>query len=246
MSGARSHANSFRPPRFIHSRNPSAHSSSTDLPQGGDYWRDSSPLGPAHSSRNLRTMPSQSSLLSGPNRGLGAPQPPYMNGGHRVQSMAGLSMWGGGSVYDVPQNQPQPGFMHPQMTGMSGSPMMQPMQMGMPMNPFDSPMMAPVSDGGRQSGFYPQYPAVPGMMGMGAPRGSVMTNLGGYGMMGQGGPGGGAPGMPRGVSAYSLATTTQNHPLAPPPQVNQASSPEDEEVVGVLRRYLATQDLMSV
>lgn len=221
----------------MHSRNPSAHSSTTSLPQGADYWRDSSPLGPSHSSRNLRQMPSQSSLLSGGGRsGYGAPQPPFMSNNNRVPSMAGLSMWGGGSVYDAPQYQPQPGFMHPQMTGMSGgSPMMMP-----PMNPFDSPhqgpMMMPMSDGGRPgSGF---YPPVPGMMGMGAPRGSVMTNLGGYG----GGPTN--PGMPRGVSTYSLATT--NHPLAQPPSVNESSEPGDEEVVSVLRRYLAAQDLMTV
>jgi chitin synthase len=161
-----------------------------------------------------------------------------------VQSMAGLSMWGGGSVYDYPQN--PPGNMHPQMTGMSGgSPMMAPMHMGMlhqqPNNPFDSPMTMPIDANGRQSGYYPQYPAVPSVMGMGAPRGSVMTNLGGYGMMG---PGAASGGMPRGASTYSLATT--NHPLAPAPQVNPASSPGDEEVVSVLRRYLATQDLMSV
>lgn len=146
--------------------------------------------------------------------------------------MAGLSMWGGGSQYDSPQAQ----FIHPQMTGMSTP--------GMPINPFDSPMTMPLDVSGRQSGYYPQYPSVPGMgMGMGAPRGSVMTNLGGYGMMPT--PPQGQAGMPRGVSTYSLATTA-NHPLAPPPQVNQGSSPEDEEVVGVLRRYLATQDLMSV
>lgn len=191
-------------------------------------------------------MPSQSTLRSN----LNAPQPPFMNG-QRVQSMAGLSMWGGGSVYDSPQ---PPGFMNPQMTGMSGgSPMMNPMGMGihpqaqMSTNPFDSPITLPVdASGGRQSGFYPSYPAVPGMMGMGAPRGSVMTNLGGYGMMNQGQGAQGGGGMPRGVSTYSLATTTANHPLAPPLQVNSAKEVDDDEVVGVLRRYLATQDLMSV
>jgi chitin synthase len=171
-------------------------------------------------------MPSQQSLL-------GAPQAGFMNN-QRVQSMAGLSMWGGGSQYDSPQ------FIQPQMTGMSGhSP-----HPAMPMNPFDSPMTMPLDGNGRQSGYYPQYPTVPNMgMGMGAPRGSVMTNLGGYGMMPT--PPQGQVQMPRGVSTYSLATTT-NHPLAPPPQINQGSNPDDEEVVGVLRRHLATQDLMSV
>lgn len=188
-------------------------------------------------------MPSQTSLLSGPGGGrLGAPHPPYMNGANRVPSMAGLSMWGGGSVYDAPQH---PGFSQPNLTGMSGSPSMMPMGMGMPtnpnapVNPFESPVPPMVDP--RQSGFYSPYPAQPSMLGMGAPRGSVMTNLGGFS-----GGGGGVQqgGMPRGMSTYSLATT--NHPLAPLPSVNEASNPGDEEVLSVLKRYLAAQDLMSV
>jgi chitin synthase len=57
-----------------------------------------------------------------------------------------------------------------------------------------------------------------------------MTNLGGM--------------APRAVSSYSLATTS--HPLAQMPEVNQEANPKDEEVLDVLRRYLAGQDLMSV
>lgn len=73
-------------------------------------------------------------------------------------------------------------------------------------------------------------PQQPGMLGMGAPRNTVMPGLAGQ----------------RGVSSYSLATTA--NPLMPsaPPQPSDNPSPSDDEVLGVLRRYLGSQDLMSV
>lgn len=223
---------------------------------GGDYWRDSSPLGPSHSSRNLREQTSNRSLQpSGHNS-------PYMLGQQgRVHSMAGLSMWGPGSNYGGPgghdPNAQQAGFMHPMMTGQShnnpfdspGSEMgsmraptfyppyaSSPLSMGMGMG---MPMMSPQQ--------YPQQPH-PGMMGMGAPRNTVLSNLGGMAAQG-------APGLPTRMSTFSLATTANplggggglggvggGAPLVP----NESSSPGDEEVVGVLKRYLASQDLMSV
>ena len=77
--------------------------SHTDLPAGADYWRDSSPLGMKHSSPNLRHAASHEQL--------GARS--------RVQSMAGLSMWGPGSVMGDAPSHPAP-FLTPMMTGMSG------------------------------------------------------------------------------------------------------------------------------
>lgn len=75
-----------------------------------------------------------------------------------------------------------------------------------------------------------------------APRNSVMTNLGGMGM-----------GQQARMSSYSLATSANpfasNMNLgagAGELSVNENAEVADEEVLAVLRRYLAQQDLMSV
>ena len=98
-----------RPAPSVHSR------AGSDLPPNIDYWRDTSPLGAAHSSRNLQHMTSQ--YLS--------PQIPMQQhdlARNRYQSMAGLSMWGAGSEIGGPTAMP--------------SPYGQPMPLG---NPFDTP-----------------------------------------------------------------------------------------------------------
>ena len=150
----RSGMNSDR--RYAGSRAPSVHSS-MDLPPGADYWRDSSPLGMNHSSMNLRGLGSTPSLHPSHSNsylgGLGAPR-------SRIQSMAGLSMWGSGSNYD-------PGLIQPMMTG--------PIR-----NPFESPISEHASP--RAPSFYPPY-AQP-MPGMGVPRNSVMSGLGSFGNLG--------------------------------------------------------------
>ncbi|CAD6587719.1 MAG: hypothetical protein TREMPRED_004832 [Tremellales sp. Tagirdzhanova-0007] len=142
--------------RYAGSRAPSVHSS-MDLPPGADYWRDSSPLGMNHSSMNLRGLGSTPSLHPSHSNsylgGLGAPR-------SRIQSMAGLSMWGSGSNYD-------PGLIQPMMTG--------PIR-----NPFESPISEHASP--RAPSFYPPY-AQP-MPGMGVPRNSVMSGLGSFGNLG--------------------------------------------------------------
>lgn len=211
----------------------SMYSSTADLPAGADYWRDSSPLGPNHSSRNLRQMPSNPSLRhSDSNTNLIAPQ-------HRVQSMAGMSMWGPGSDYGAPAEMTQMGppmtqpFLYPNMTGMSG---------GMPPSMYGAP--AGYGYGSPLPSDYALRP--PTMFGpygsQNAPRNSVMTNLGGL--------------EQNRMSSYSLATTMNpfaggtpgapgagfSEPLIP----DEKEDPTDDEVVAVLKRYLAQQDLMSV
>jgi chitin synthase len=189
--------------------------SSVDLPPGADYWRDSSPLGVNHSSRNLRSMGSSPSLRP-PNTNA------FTNSGllaqSRVPSMAGMSMWGGGSVYDGGMGYNQPMNMPPPHAGMYG-------------NPFDSPASEHASL--RPHTLFP--PSGLGM-GMGAPRNSVMSGLGGYGM------------PQTRMSSYSLATTANPLGGGPPlPLIpNGDPKPSDEEVMSVLQRYLAQQDLMSV
>lgn len=196
-----------------------------------------------------------------------------------------------GSMYDLNTQQP----LQPHMTGMSagsmgmGMPMMSPMgmngmnmgmgmgsPMGMPMMPMNMKM-----GGGMMGspGMMPQNPfdnqmgmanmgnmGMGGMgMGMGAPRNTVMTNLGGMAGPGSAGDaasaaGGMEPGqgVDRGMSAYTL----NSHPLAQAQDqtsvqgqgqgqggvqaVNESADPSDAEVVDALRAYLATQDLMRV
>ena len=94
-----------------------------------------------------------------------------------------------------------------------------------------------------------------GGTGPGAPRNSVMTNLnmfgtgtsgGGFGTMGGGGPPSSFPSafgqQQRPMSTFSMATSI--NPLMSAPSQNP--NPTDEELLGVLRTYLSTQDLMTV
>ena len=223
------------------------YSSAADLPAGADYWRDSFPLGPNHSSRNLREMPSNPSLRhSDSQANLMGPQ-------HRVQSMAGMSMWGPGSDYgggagaQMPMGQQHPSmmpFLNPMMTGMSHSSMA-------PQNPYGYTYASPVpSDYGmRPHTMFGPY------ANNAAPRNSVMTNLGQYALGGD---------SQNRMSSYSLATSLPaggaSNPFAggtpgvgvdagvnsEPLVSSDKEDPTDEEVLGVLKRYLAQQDLMSV
>ncbi|WVR03103.1 hypothetical protein IAU60_000093 [Kwoniella sp. DSM 27419] len=239
-------------PYPISNRAPSFHSTVSEMPPGADYWRDSSPLGPNHSSRNLRHADSNSSLRqAGPGMGMG----------NRVQSMAGMSMWGAGSMYDG-----QGQMLNPMMTGGSfaapgseagamrpptfyppqapygyGSPMMMPPMgpmgpMGMPGHMSPMGMLSPMPTGGSGN----MGMGMGGVGGMGAPRNTVMTNLGGMGM------------NPSRMSSYSLATTA--NPLAGDREkdklaglsVDDTEDVEDEAVLEKLRAWLGKQDLMTV
>jgi chitin synthase len=162
----------------------------------------------------------------------------------RVQSMAGMSMWGAGSAYDGGgggMNYAQPPLgMSPAMGMGMGMGMGMPQAPGMYGNPFDSPASEHASL--RPPTF---FPVDNGMMVTGAPRNSIMSGLGGG--MGQQGR----------MSTYSLVTTANplvgggggvgggaggGMGLVP----NGDPRPSDEEILSVLRRYLAQQDLMSV
>ena len=210
-SRATSQASNGQTPRVLPqqrygSRAPSVQSSA-GLPPGADYWRDASPLGVNHSSRNLRELGSNPSLQSNLYaHGLGA---------SRVQSMAGMSMWGSGSNYD-------PGMIRPMMTG--------PYHHGG--QSFDSPMSEHMSL--RPPTLYPPY-VHPAMMGLGAPMNS-MSGLAGYGNLD----------VQDRMSTFSLATTANPLASAAPLMPNGDPNPSDEEVLSVLRRYLASEDLMSV
>jgi hypothetical protein len=66
-----------------------------------------------------------------------------------------------------------------------------------------------------------------------------MSNL-----AGMAGPG---PGMPNPrMSTFSLATTANPLQNVAPPEPSDDPEPSDAEVLTVLRKYLAQQDLMSV
>ena len=141
----------------------------------------------------------------------------------RVQSMAGMSMWGPGSEMGDPAmgggggggmmypqqpfgygGQPPP-FMYPMMTGQSGG--------GGYGSPFASP--APSDYALRPPTMFGQQPGGQGPYGGGAPRNSVMSGLGGYAgsQPGQPQP---SRGPPSRLSSYSLATQGypdgQQHP----------------------------------
>ena len=233
--------------------------SATDLPAGADYWRDSSPLGPNHSSRNLRNMPSNTSLRhsiagSEPNGG----RLPIPMGMPDARSMAGMSMWGPGSEYGGSQRGPEHApFLHPMATGMSNPSMG--MGMGMPMGP-----MGPMGPVGYHNPYGPP-PGVPydylrpqSMMGPyagAAPRNSVMSGLGSYGL-----------GAGTRMSSYSLATTANPFMGQAPASeagvtagapglagvqaeelvVDEREEVPDEEVLETLKKFLAGQDLMKV
>lgn len=151
---------------------------------------------------------------------------------NRIQSMAGMSMWGpgsergdGGMPMQHPQSfSPQVPYLHPMMTGSQAS------YGGL--NPFASPAMS--EQGLRPPTMFPNGPYSGA-----APRNSVMSGLGNYGQMG----------VQDRMSSYSLATTanpfgapTDGPPLSP----TMNPEPSDEEIIDVLKRHLATQDLMSV
>nr|XP_019048130.1 chitin synthase [Kwoniella bestiolae CBS 10118]OCF27060.1 chitin synthase [Kwoniella bestiolae CBS 10118] len=215
-------------PYPISNRAPSFHSSVSELPPGADYWRDSSPLGPQHSSRNLRHAESNPSLRAG------------FNPRDRVQSMAGMSMWGNGSNYDMNNGQ----GLNPMFTGgsfmdngsMRGSTFYPP-----PSQQFGSPMMNPLMMG-MNMGMNPM--GMPGHMSpMNAPRNTVMSGLGGMGGNNQ-----------SRMSSYSLATTAnllgaggERDKLAGL-SIDERSEGEvaDEEVLEKLRGWLGKQDLMNV
>lgn len=167
-----------------------------------------------------------------------------------------MSMWGPGSEYGGSQRGAEHApFLHPMGTGMS-SPSMGPM--GMPMgpmgpagyhNPYGPPPQVPYDYLRPQSMMGPYAGA--------APRNSVMSGLGSYGL------GGGAGAR---MSSYSLATTANPFagagPLGPGSdagtglggagvqaeelKVDEREDVLDEEVLETLRKFLAGQDLMKV
>ena len=134
-----------------------------------------------------------------------------------------------------PMGQPMMPFLQPMMTGMSNPSMVAP-------NPYGYGYASPLpSDYGLRP------PTMFGPYGSNAaPRNSVMTNLGQY-----------ADPQNR-MSSYSLATSAPVNPFAggtpgaasggvsEPLVSSEEESPTDEEVLSVLKRYLAQQDLMSV
>jgi chitin synthase len=149
----------------------------------------------------------------------------------RPPTLAGLSQYGGGP--SLPQ---------------------------LPFMPFGGgPPSAPGSDYGHGfnmgaanpgMGLMPSYTgSMYGMPGMAPPRNSVMTNLNMYG----GGPGSlhgaedlntpASMGQQRPMSTFSMATTVNPFLSSTP---SQNPDPTDEELLGVLRHYLSTQDLMTV
>ena len=150
--------------------------------------------------------------------------------------MAGMSLWGPGSeVGDQAPFPPQQSFMNPMMPGTPGG-------YG---NPFATPAPSEFTQlrSPTMFGPYGQSPLGGPLGGGVAPRNSFMSGLGGYGL-------GGMNDQNR-MSSFSLATTANpfggGAAAAGPPLVpNENSNPGDDEVLGVLRRYLATQDLMTV
>ena len=243
---------SYSHPRSIYNQRPmstsnrpgSIHSSIADVP-GADYYRDASPLGLSHSSRNLREHASRQSLRQSTSSPyLAAPGPGRPGMPDPRQSMAGLSMWGGGSQYGPSGPGSEMYQMHPQMQmQMQQQQMMSPgyfnphapFQPGQQMNPFDSPHSGSEHGSVRGHSFYPPQQGM--HPGMGAPRNTVMSNLAGMAS-------GGMP-NPR-MSTFSLATTANPLQNSVPLEPSDDPSPEDGEVLSVLRRYLAQQDLMSV
>ncbi|KAF8589601.1 glycosyltransferase family 2 protein [Ramaria rubella] len=141
-----------------------------------------------------------------------------------------------------------------------GAPALPPQHFGTPQLP-QMPFM-PVGGGpgsiagGSEFGGMPPmgYPTTPSMYGVGmaaGPRNTVMSNLNmfGSGMGGGSGSFNGAPpsAMPnmgmgqQRMSTFSMATSV--NPFAGP---SMSTDPTDEELLGVLRHYLSTQDLMTV
>lgn len=184
---------------------------------GGDYYRDSSPFGRSSPARgNLRNMPSTSTFHSA----YGADP--------RVQSMAGLSQWGPGSVYGS-------NMMIPQIA-----------------NPFLG-SAAPSEHGGVPASMHGTgY----GMPPLGPPRNSMfpmgMNHYETGSVLNGGGSTNGAllppQMMARPHSTFSLATTFNPfEPQPPPPTIDYSSShPSDDDIIKFLSYHLSTQDLMAV
>ena len=144
--------------------------------------------------------------------------------------MAGLSMWGPGSEYGGPTASPYAQPIQPMHTGQG--------------NPFDSPAMSEYNSLRPPSMFPYQtgYPS-PSMNPMDhgpAPRNSVMSGLNTFAS--------GGPALQNRFSSYSLATTA--NPFGgtggAPPAVDDERTPSDDKVLDILKRYLASQDLMSM
>jgi len=200
--------------------------------QTGDYYRDTNKMTGAgsvqgHGAPGLRSQGSHPNLqaqylmpqFSGVGMGMGMGMGMNM-GMPFMGSQAGSEYGGhagGGSVHTGMMG------MNPYMMGSMGS-------MGMVNNPYAASTLG------------------------GVPRNSVMTNLnmfggsadehgmnsGGLGFGLGGGTGAGNSGRP--LSTFSMATTV--NPLGGGP--SQSTNPSDEELLAVLRHYLASQDLFTV
>lgn len=151
----------------------------------------------------------------------------------RVQSMAGMSMWGSGSVYDpYKQAMGGPGFLHPMMTGnsLASRATFYPPQTQYPMSMYGSPMMMPM--GMPMMGL--QYTGNASIAGGAAgPRGTMMT-------MGMG-------------DQSRMSSFSMGGPVAESGagrlaglSINEEKEVQDEEVLDKLKTWLSKQDLMSV
>ena len=122
----------------------------------------------------------------------------------------------------------------------------------LPQMPFVQP--GPVTGGSDYGGAPPMgFPNTASMYGMGmpaGPRNTVMSNLNMFGAGGSGSFSGTPPSaMPnmnmnmgqQRMSTFSMATSV--NPFASP---SPSTDPTDDELLGVLRHYLSTQDLMTV
>ncbi|KAL7420390.1 Chitin synthase 4 [Cryptotrichosporon argae] len=202
-----------------HSRAPSSYSNSSLLPPGADYYRDSSPLGASHSSPALRHTSSRQSLASAPGMNPYAP---------RVPSMAGLSAWGGASMYDSPlQPPPHNPFDSPLSSQLNLHP--HSMYPPPPMGGLGAPRNSMMSLAGPVYGLPPPPPPPP--MGPGASGMSSFSLVSGspYAPPAQG---------PSPLGPQQTGTTA----LVP----DENPAPNDEDVLRVLRAYLKSQDLMAV
>jgi chitin synthase len=195
--------------------------------QTGDYYRDTNAMGGAGSIRghgsNLGHGPGLRSQGSNPNLQAQYLMPQFSGIGMGMNmpwmgSQAGSDYGGNGGG----------GSMHMGMMGMNPYMMGSMGSMGMVNNPYAASTLG------------------------GVPRNSVMTNLnmfsGGVGAHVTGnsgfelGMGGGTANSARPMSTFSMATTV--NPLAGGP--SQSTNPTDEELLTVLKHYLASQDLFTV
>ncbi|KAL0253811.1 hypothetical protein I308_101188 [Cryptococcus tetragattii IND107] len=216
----RPHPNSIHPPSF--------HSSASELPSGADYWRDSSTLGMAHESRRLYQVSSDPSMRG--DKPINKGRKPQVE---RMQSMAGMSMWGSGSVYD-PSKQAVggPAFLHPLMAGnsLASQPTFYPPQTHYPMSMYGSPMM--MTMGMPMMGL--QHIGNANVAeGTAGPRGTMMTM--------------GLDDQSR-VTSFSTGGPVAESGTARLAglSINEEEEVQDEEVLAKLKAWLSKQDLMSV